>query len=106
MVKYRSILSAQNRGYCVYYSLKGFQIGRPILEPLLLIFYHLRICVGVEIIFILFKTLHVNSIQSSPFLRMKTKTTKRAKVNLEIRKLWEYHLWGIFNNYSTSARWI
>ena len=31
--KYPSIFSAQNRGYCVYYPSKGFQISRPILEP-------------------------------------------------------------------------
>ena len=94
------IFLTPNGCYCVYYPLNIF-LTRPHFErPSLKAFKLQRNSVNAQNIISLFKVfsfIHFNNL-----LGIKV---NRANVNRKVRKLGNI-TWRIFNNYSTSARWI
>ena len=92
--------NGSNGCYCVYYPSNIFftrpHFGRPFLKA----FKRQSTSVSAQNIISLLKVfsfIHLNNL-----LGIKA---KRANVNRRIPKLGNI-TWGIFNNYSTSARWI
>ena len=80
----------------IYIFLQGHVLGDLFSKH----FKHQRNSVSAQNIISLFKVfsfIHFNNL-----LGIKA---KRANVNGKVRKLGSF-TWGIFNNYSTSARWI